>query len=278
MKGSDEKYCHACGGVIRARAELCPKCGVRQPAEESEGDRRFEYQPHRGTGILVLGVASLFVCPLPLGLVAWIWANQDLRKMKAGVMDPEGLGSTQAGKVCGMNSSLLFLTFLGLFCCVGLFSIGGPLALFSLGAALNTDRNGWHAQDRDEWHAAPSTQRTPDPVRSRNAGTQPSFDRNEQDEARKRKLREELEAREKASRDEALRKAREDAEKKAKAAAAKQAAKDEATAREHFRYAKKLLEQGMNDLAKERLKKIVTEWPNTNAAKDAKELLAKLSA
>lgn len=26
------KFCHACGVEIDARAELCPKCGVRQPA------------------------------------------------------------------------------------------------------------------------------------------------------------------------------------------------------------------------------------------------------
>jgi TM2 domain-containing membrane protein YozV len=37
-KGSDEKYCHECGEVIRARAEICPKCGVRQsPAPISLG-------------------------------------------------------------------------------------------------------------------------------------------------------------------------------------------------------------------------------------------------
>jgi TM2 domain-containing membrane protein YozV len=29
------KYCHACGAVIHARAEICPKCGVRQPAQAS---------------------------------------------------------------------------------------------------------------------------------------------------------------------------------------------------------------------------------------------------
>jgi hypothetical protein len=27
-----EKYCFECGRVIRARAEICPNCGVRQPA------------------------------------------------------------------------------------------------------------------------------------------------------------------------------------------------------------------------------------------------------
>lgn len=29
-RGSDEKHCHECGEIIRARAEICPKCGVRQ--------------------------------------------------------------------------------------------------------------------------------------------------------------------------------------------------------------------------------------------------------
>jgi len=26
----NQKYCHACGAVLDHRAELCPKCGVRQ--------------------------------------------------------------------------------------------------------------------------------------------------------------------------------------------------------------------------------------------------------
>lgn len=30
-KGPDEKYCVECGAIIRAKAEICPKCGVRQP-------------------------------------------------------------------------------------------------------------------------------------------------------------------------------------------------------------------------------------------------------
>lgn len=29
-KGSDEKFCGECGEIIKARAEICPKCGVRQ--------------------------------------------------------------------------------------------------------------------------------------------------------------------------------------------------------------------------------------------------------
>ena len=30
QKNHDEKNCSECGSVIKARAEICPKCGVRQ--------------------------------------------------------------------------------------------------------------------------------------------------------------------------------------------------------------------------------------------------------
>jgi TM2 domain-containing membrane protein YozV/ribosomal protein L40E len=30
QKGPDEKFCHECGAIIRTKAEICPKCGVRQ--------------------------------------------------------------------------------------------------------------------------------------------------------------------------------------------------------------------------------------------------------
>jgi TM2 domain-containing membrane protein YozV len=32
MKQENEKYCTECGMVINIKAEICPKCGVRQPA------------------------------------------------------------------------------------------------------------------------------------------------------------------------------------------------------------------------------------------------------
>jgi hypothetical protein len=93
--------------------------------------QQFDGEPPRGTAILVMGVLSLFVLPLPLGLIAWLWANEDLKKMDAGVMDPEGRGSTQAGKVFGMISVILAAAALGLallylfcmFAACGLFSV-----------------------------------------------------------------------------------------------------------------------------------------------------------
>jgi len=42
-KGPDEKFCSECGAVIKVRAEICPKCGVRQlppPTQAAEGRNR----------------------------------------------------------------------------------------------------------------------------------------------------------------------------------------------------------------------------------------------
>ena len=41
MKGPDEKYCQECGSVIRAKAEICPKCGVRQAVGSLSGRNRM---------------------------------------------------------------------------------------------------------------------------------------------------------------------------------------------------------------------------------------------
>jgi len=30
VKGADEKFCSECGALIKLKAEICPKCGVRQ--------------------------------------------------------------------------------------------------------------------------------------------------------------------------------------------------------------------------------------------------------
>lgn len=32
MKNANEKYCQECAEAINIKAEICPKCGVRQPA------------------------------------------------------------------------------------------------------------------------------------------------------------------------------------------------------------------------------------------------------
>jgi len=60
-------------------------------------------KPHRGTTILVLGIIGIACCMI-CGIIAWVMGNNDLKEMDAGIMDPEGRGITQAGKICGMVS------------------------------------------------------------------------------------------------------------------------------------------------------------------------------
>jgi hypothetical protein len=63
-------------------------------------------KPHRGTVILVLGILGLMVCAI-CGIVAWVWANADLREMDAGVMDRSGRDMTNAGRILGIVSAIL---------------------------------------------------------------------------------------------------------------------------------------------------------------------------
>ncbi|MBI3793679.1 MAG: DUF2628 domain-containing protein [Nitrospinae bacterium] len=37
-KGQDEMFCSSCGAVIKAAAEICPKCGVRQKSAPQAED------------------------------------------------------------------------------------------------------------------------------------------------------------------------------------------------------------------------------------------------
>jgi hypothetical protein len=72
-------------------------------------------EPHRGTLILVLGILSLTVCGFFTGIPAWIMGKNDLAKIKAGQMDPEGVGSTKAGMICGMINCILTLVCGGFY-------------------------------------------------------------------------------------------------------------------------------------------------------------------
>jgi hypothetical protein len=69
-------------------------------------------EPHRGALVLVLGILSFVItCPI-LGIVAWWMGNDDLKAMSRGRMDPSGSGITQAGRVLGMISTILWMATL----------------------------------------------------------------------------------------------------------------------------------------------------------------------
>lgn len=64
-------------------------------------------KPHRGTLILVLGILGFVVCGFFTGIPAWYMGHTDIKEMDAGVMDPSGRGITNAGKICGIISTIL---------------------------------------------------------------------------------------------------------------------------------------------------------------------------
>lgn len=57
--------------------------------------------PHRGMLVLIFGIIGLFTCAI-FSLLAWIFGNEDLKKMDDGRMDPAGRDTTAAGRVLGI--------------------------------------------------------------------------------------------------------------------------------------------------------------------------------
>jgi hypothetical protein len=83
-------------------------------------------KPHRGTMILVFGILGLVICG-PLGIAAWIMGGNDLKEMDAGTMDPAGRGNTQAGKICGIIATILFIISIIVVAIVFMFGFAAAL-------------------------------------------------------------------------------------------------------------------------------------------------------
>jgi hypothetical protein len=120
--GVETRPCPYCGERIGRHDERCRHCGEDLAEEEERPwDRpyrrpvRRDCEPHRGSLILVFGILSLVVLAcgglgiigLPFAILAWVLGNQDLEKMRAGTMDPEGQGLTQAGRICGIVGTII---------------------------------------------------------------------------------------------------------------------------------------------------------------------------
>ena len=84
--------------------------------------------PHRGTLILVLGILSLIIC-YPLGIVAWVMGNADMKAIAAGTMDPEGKSLTNIGRILGMVGTAIFA--LGVIFVIFFVVLGGATAALS---------------------------------------------------------------------------------------------------------------------------------------------------
>jgi uncharacterized protein (DUF983 family) len=113
-----KKNCPMCGEQIMAAAVRCRHCGEELVAA---GARPGDLTPHRGPMLLAFGIIGLVmlvfaafclplgVVALPLGVMAWVLANGDLREMAAARMDRAGKGLTQAGRILGIITCCLTL-------------------------------------------------------------------------------------------------------------------------------------------------------------------------
>jgi hypothetical protein len=82
----------------------------------------MDMRPHRGSLILTLGILSFFCFGFILGPMAWIMGSNDLKEMRAGRMDPEGEGVTNAGRICGMIATILILGSVFIVCLWGILA------------------------------------------------------------------------------------------------------------------------------------------------------------
>lgn len=107
-------------------------------------------QPHRGAVILTLGILGLIVCFI-CGIFAWVMGNRDLRLMNAGQMDPSGRGTTQAGQILGIVSTILG----GIGLVIGLIWIVFVL-IIGIGAAASAARSSQGSSSSSTTTTSPS--------------------------------------------------------------------------------------------------------------------------
>jgi uncharacterized paraquat-inducible protein A len=125
-------YCPNCGARVEREARHCPDCEALLYLDDDE-PRHCE--PHRSGAILTLGILSalfgvLSLCfgvpglaGLGFGIPAWAMAAHDIRRMRAGIMDRNGMANAQSGQsyaivgvvlsmLCGGGWALLWLSSL----------------------------------------------------------------------------------------------------------------------------------------------------------------------
>ena len=93
----------------------------RRRSKRSSSRGRGDYAPHRGGMILAFGLIGLIggmaaFFPFVFGIMAWVMGNSDLEEMRAGRMDPEGEGMTNAGKILGMVAVILAIVSIVIAC------------------------------------------------------------------------------------------------------------------------------------------------------------------
>ena len=73
-------------------------------------------KPHpRGTLILVLGIASFFICGIVLGVVAFVMGNNAIKEIDRNPSAYTNRGTVNAGGICGAIGAALSVVLLIIF-------------------------------------------------------------------------------------------------------------------------------------------------------------------
>jgi len=125
--GEDGKW-HSADAVYKVLAAPPSPAAGNPFADGPPGATGRYVRPHRGGLILALGIIGWVVtCPI-VSAIAWSMGTADLRDMRAGRMDRDGMGLTQAGQILRMIYTCLWLAGFGigffLFVVVAFFDAG----------------------------------------------------------------------------------------------------------------------------------------------------------
>jgi hypothetical protein len=140
----NEDLCPQCRAFVPRGVNKCPECHAEFEAEdgenyrpwEQEGVQRRDSEPHRGTLLLFMSIASMvlactfFLCyigiattivGLVLSIATMTMGRGDLRKMDQHIMNADGRSTVSGAVICGMVG--LVLNGLGLMAAIALLAI-----------------------------------------------------------------------------------------------------------------------------------------------------------
>lgn len=91
-------------------AEAYPVLSFYRPSTNTPHSNVLQLPaPRRDRGRLVLGLGILGLALAPIGVAAWIIGARDLREMRAGRLDPRGMGATHAGHLMGLVGTVVWI-------------------------------------------------------------------------------------------------------------------------------------------------------------------------
>jgi len=105
---------HGSADTKHAAQQVLARVGNRAGTTMTDQSRQNYLRPHRGRLILTLGVLSFVIAGVLTGIPAWVMGSGDLKKMDAGIMDPEGRALTMAGRILGKVCTILTIVILAI--------------------------------------------------------------------------------------------------------------------------------------------------------------------